>query len=134
MANSLSQCEMILAHLRAGRTVTPAEGYTLFGTLALHRRINELRSKGHAIACELVDTPEGKTVGRYSLANTPQKPPERATIAPRIKSALTDTLQAGDLIMDRGELCEVVMPPSVVQWHTLKGPVPYEAMTLRRVK
>ena len=66
MANR-SQCDVILAHLDAGNTITPAEAYELCGTLALHSRISELRGQFYDIHCELVKTPSGKVVGRYSL-------------------------------------------------------------------
>jgi hypothetical protein len=63
----MSQCEAILAHLEEGNTITPAEAYALCGTLALHSRIAELRDRGYRIDCELVKTPSGKHVGRYTL-------------------------------------------------------------------
>ena len=63
----LSQCNYILAHLRAGNTLTPAEAYERFGSLALHSRIAELRERGLKIECELVEVPSGKRVGRYKL-------------------------------------------------------------------
>ena len=63
----MTQCQAILAHLQAGNTITPAEAYALCGTLACHSRIAELREQGHDIRCELVRTPSGKHVGRYSL-------------------------------------------------------------------
>ena len=63
----MTQCDAILAHLRAGNTITPAEAYALCGTLALHSRISELRADFHDIHCELIRTPSGKHVGRYSL-------------------------------------------------------------------
>lgn len=63
----MTQCEHVLAILKLGRSITPAEAYTLCGTLALHSRIAELRSRGHDIRCELVRTAGGKTVGSYTL-------------------------------------------------------------------
>ena len=62
-----SQCNHIMAHLRAGNTLTPAEAYERFGSLALHSRIAELRGRGHNIECELVEVQSGKRVGRYRL-------------------------------------------------------------------
>ena len=62
----MSQCDVILAHLEAGNTLTPAQAYELCGSLALHSRISELR-KFHDIHCEIIRTPSGKNVGRYSL-------------------------------------------------------------------
>ena len=63
----ISQCEAILAHLRSGRTITPAEAYGLCGTLACHSRIAELRERGYDIRCDLVQVPSGKHVGCYRL-------------------------------------------------------------------
>lgn len=63
----MSQCGEILTWLEAGNTLTPAEAYQRFGTLACHSRIAELRARGNVIDCELVRVPSGKTVGRYSM-------------------------------------------------------------------
>jgi hypothetical protein len=63
----MSQCDAILAHLEAGNTITPVEAFTMCGTLALHSRIAELRSLGYRIDCEIIRTPGGKNVGRYTL-------------------------------------------------------------------
>lgn len=70
----MSQNAEILAYLRAGNSLTPADAYSLFGTLALHSRIAELR-RNHQIECEIIRTPSGKHVGRYSL-----KPKEELTV------------------------------------------------------
>lgn len=63
----MSQNANIYAHLADGKTLTPMQALNLFGTLALHSRIAELRERGHAIECTIVKTPMGKRVGRYSL-------------------------------------------------------------------
>lgn len=63
----MSQNDAILDYLRAGNTLTPAAAYSLFGTLALHSRITELRDRGHVIDCRLAKVPSGKTVGHYTL-------------------------------------------------------------------
>ena len=67
----MTQCQAILEYLQAGNTLTPAEAYSKFGTLALHSRAAELRERGYAVECELVETPTGKHVGRYSLLRVP---------------------------------------------------------------
>lgn len=64
---TVTQCESIVDWLEQGFTLTPAEAYERFGTLALHSRIAELRTRGHLIDCELIKVPSGKWVGRYSL-------------------------------------------------------------------
>ena len=61
------QCFRILEHLRAGNTLTPFEALDKFGSLCLHSRMAEIRDAGWPVRCELVSTPQGKTVGRYSL-------------------------------------------------------------------
>lgn len=65
--NGKSQCNTILAHLERGGTITPLCALNLCGTLALHSRISELRKRGHLIHTELIRTPSGKYVGKYSL-------------------------------------------------------------------
>lgn len=42
----MTQCDRILAHLKAGRTLTPVEALRRFGTFRLAARINELREQG----------------------------------------------------------------------------------------
>ena len=49
----MSQSAQILAHLESGNTITPAQAYDLYGTLALHSRIAELRRKGYRIDGEM---------------------------------------------------------------------------------
>ena len=63
---AVSQCDRILDYLRAGNTLTPYRALVEFGTLALHSRIAELRERGHAIECRLIEH-AGKRVGEYSL-------------------------------------------------------------------
>jgi hypothetical protein len=63
----VTQCEAILAHLVRGETLTPLIAAQLYGTLALHSRVAELRERGNIIHCELVTLPNGKRVGSYRL-------------------------------------------------------------------
>lgn len=62
----MSQCSQIFVHLSDRGPITPAQAYQLYGTLALHSRISELRERGIPVKCELVEV-NGKHVGRYSL-------------------------------------------------------------------
>ena len=62
----LSQCNHILAHLRAGHTLTPAEAYERFGSLALHSRVAELRERGYNVTCT-IRTGNGHRWGEYQL-------------------------------------------------------------------
>ncbi len=63
----MSQNEAIIQHLEAGNTITPAEAYTLCGSLALHSRISELRHQGYRIDGEM-RSGNGKKWGEYWLA------------------------------------------------------------------
>ena len=63
----MTQSEAVLAWLREGKTLTPAEAYERFGTLALHSRAAELRAAGHDVQCR-IQTHNGKRYGVYSLA------------------------------------------------------------------
>ena len=63
----MSQCASILRHLERGETLTPLQAFNLYGTLALHSRIAELRERGHLIDCDLIEVSDGKHVGCYSL-------------------------------------------------------------------
>lgn len=65
----MSQCASIWAWMADGHTITPAQAYEKFGTLALHSRITELRERGHKINTEMIDV-NGKRVGRYSLVSS----------------------------------------------------------------
>ncbi len=62
----MSQKANIYAWLADGNTLTPLEAFQMFGTLALHTRVDQLRAKGIDIHCEMI-TVNGKRVGRYSL-------------------------------------------------------------------
>ena len=64
----MSQSAQILAHLEAGNTITPAQAYDLYGTLALHSRIAELRARGYEIDM-VMRSSGGKRWGEYSLAD-----------------------------------------------------------------
>ena len=64
----MSQCAELLAYLQSGHTITALEAFHQFGILALHSRAAELRERGFPITCELVKTPSGKRVVKYSWA------------------------------------------------------------------
>lgn len=65
--NRQSQTDIILAHLKTGAKLTPRDAFRLFGCLALHSRVAELRARGHLIHCRMVY--EGASHwGEYSLA------------------------------------------------------------------
>lgn len=64
-----TQNAQILAHLKAGHSITPIEALTEYGCFRLGARIYDLRGDGHAIEREL-DTclATGKRFARYFLA------------------------------------------------------------------
>ena len=67
MSERQSQSEKILAHLQAGKTLTPMDALRLFGCFRLGGRVFDLRKQGHPIKSELVEVGGGKRVARYSL-------------------------------------------------------------------
>lgn len=50
----MSQTTRILAHLKAGKKLTPLQGLQKFGTLRLGARILELRQAGYDIKTRMV--------------------------------------------------------------------------------
>ena len=64
-----SQCNKIKEWLNAGKTITSMEAITLFGCGRLASRINDLRNRGMNITTDMIVTPNGKHVARYSLSN-----------------------------------------------------------------
>jgi hypothetical protein len=64
----MSQNEAILKHLKDGKTLTALEALHLFGSLALHSRISDLRQSGHNIIGPMIGLPNGKRVCKYRLA------------------------------------------------------------------
>ena len=68
-----TQGDMLLQLLRergpAG--VTPLQALELIGTLRLGARVYDLKADGHDIRTQLVETPSGKHVARYTLHEGP---------------------------------------------------------------
>lgn len=62
-----TQAAQILAHLKAGKAITPLDALSQFQCFRLGARIYDLRSEGHDIAKRMVETPSGKKVAEYSL-------------------------------------------------------------------
>lgn len=62
----MSQADKILEYLQAGCGITPKIAYELYGCLALHSRIAELRGRGCDISCS-IRTGGGKRWGEYRL-------------------------------------------------------------------
>lgn len=49
-----SQCGQILAYLKKGKTLTPAEALKRFGCLRLAARVRDLRDQGYRIRTEMI--------------------------------------------------------------------------------
>ena len=65
--SSISQRMAILAHLKNGNTITGLEAIDRFGCIKLSNRISELRSSGHDIKDQWIETPTGKRVKQYFM-------------------------------------------------------------------
>ena len=63
----MSQCSQIFVHLTDKGPITPLIAFQLYGTLALHSRIAELRERGIEIETKMIELPNGKRVGEYSI-------------------------------------------------------------------
>ena len=63
----MSQNDLILEHLREGRTITAIEALGLYGVFRLAARIKDLRNAGHSIASYKMRVPGGRAIARYEL-------------------------------------------------------------------
>jgi len=68
MRNKQSQNDMILKHLKAGKSISPLEAMGVFGVYRLAARIFELRESGVEITKVIKDDGRGRTYAEYSLA------------------------------------------------------------------
>jgi hypothetical protein len=64
----MSQNQAIIAHLKAGNTLTAMDSLQRFRTWRLASRILELRRKGHRIETEMVRIGDRKRIALYRLA------------------------------------------------------------------
>lgn len=62
----MSQATRILAHLKAGKKLTPLQALNKFGTLRLGARVLELRQAGYQIKTRLVRKGRSR-VAEYSI-------------------------------------------------------------------
>ncbi len=69
---TMTQNELILAHLLKGKSLTALEALEHFSCMRLPSRITELRQSGYPILTKMIKTESGKHVARYHL-------PRRAT-------------------------------------------------------
>jgi len=63
----VSQKSEILKVLKDGYTITQLEALTWFGCSRLAARIGELRQEGMNISTTMIETHNGKYVGKYHL-------------------------------------------------------------------
>lgn len=67
----MSQNKDILNHMQEGRSITALQALSLYGSLALHSRISDLRQSGHEIKKEMIWVSKGqKRVGRYTIGES----------------------------------------------------------------
>ncbi len=67
-ASSLRQRDLILAYLKAGKTLTALEALDMFGCFRLSARIKELKDDGHMIMTRMILTKHSrKRVAEYTL-------------------------------------------------------------------
>lgn len=62
-----TQIERVLAHLQAGKTITPATAIAVYGIFRLSSVIEDLRQAGHEVDCVLKYDEMGKQYGEYRL-------------------------------------------------------------------
>ena len=60
-----TQKQKILAHLKAGLSITPLDALEMFECFRLGARIFDLREDGHPIQSAFVETRSGKRVKEY---------------------------------------------------------------------
>lgn len=65
--NRQSQEQLILAHLKSGKSITPLEALNLYHCLRLGGRIFDLKKRGHKIEKRMVETSGGAHVACYRL-------------------------------------------------------------------
>lgn len=65
----MTQSEMILAHLKSGKPITPLEALRSYGIYRLGARIWDLKQQGYSItAARVTDRQSGKHYASYRLA------------------------------------------------------------------
>ena len=67
----MSQTSNLYQHMIDIGPITPLEAFRLYGILATHSRMAELRSRGHRIDCHMIRVGD-KMVGQYSISKYPQ--------------------------------------------------------------
>jgi hypothetical protein len=73
-----TQNQQILASLKNGNSITPADALNDFGCFRLAARIYQLKQDGHDIQSELIEVDAGKRVASYWLKKA--KPPAQMAL------------------------------------------------------
>ena len=63
----MNQTEQILAHLKAGNSLTPIDALNLFGCFRLSARIKDLRDSGYEIDTDYPSCVDRKRYAVYTL-------------------------------------------------------------------
>ena len=71
-----NQTAKILAHLKAGKTLTPREALIEHECFRLAARIHDLRGRGWPIETTMLDLGDRKHCAQYMLVNDKEKWPE----------------------------------------------------------
>jgi len=61
-----SQAVQILAHMKAGQSITGLQALDLFGCFRLPARIADIKKMGYAVNREMIEV-NGKRVARYTM-------------------------------------------------------------------
>lgn len=70
MATKTTVKQMILEHLKSGKSITPLEALTEYNCLSLAQRVYDLSREGYSINREMVqDKRTGKVYARYSMGD-----------------------------------------------------------------
>lgn len=67
---SPSQEERILTHLEIYGSITQLESLDKYGCFRLASRISHLKTLGNIIDTEMIETPMGKRIAKYTLAKS----------------------------------------------------------------
>ncbi|WP_392559762.1 helix-turn-helix domain-containing protein [Orbus mooreae] len=65
--NTKSQCELILNHLKSGKSINPLYALNQYGCFRLGARIYDLKQSGYQIDKQMIKTENGKKYASYSL-------------------------------------------------------------------
>lgn len=63
----MTQASQVLAHLQAGKSITPVVAQTVYGIFRLSSVIEDLRQAGHEIDCVMKHDETGKQYGDYRI-------------------------------------------------------------------